>query len=154
MAGCRMQSCREPHEPPSAADSVTYAMAGIVARRSSKIRPASTTSSRQSGGCINSSHCPGRGRSDDGKGCGKPTRCLLSEHLENPDAAEKFALFLARRAQVRLRDKKVQDRFRQLANHAVKELKSNLDQPTEDGKRRLLDLLHEITKEQNEYSPI
>ena len=83
------------------------------------------------------------------------TRLTVVKKLcENPDAAGAFALFLARKAQERLRDKKVKDRYRQLAAHAVKEMKSYLDQPTEEGKWRLLDLLHEMKEEQNEYTPI
>ena len=70
------------------------------------------------------------------------TRLTVVKKLcENPEAASAFALFIARKAQERLRDKKGKDRYRQLANHAVKEMKSYLDEPTEDGKWRLLDLL-------------
>jgi hypothetical protein len=83
------------------------------------------------------------------------TRLTVVKKLcENPEAAHAFALFIAKKAQERLREKKVKDRYRQLANHAVKEMKSYLDDPTEDGKWRLLDLLHEIKDEQNEYTPI
>ena len=70
------------------------------------------------------------------------TRLTVVKKLcENPEAASAFALFIARRAQERLRDKKAKERYRQLANRAVKEMKSYLDDPTEDGKWRLLDLL-------------
>ena len=83
------------------------------------------------------------------------TRLTVVKKLcENPEAANAFALFIARRAQERLRDKKAKDRYRQLANEAVKEMKSYLDEPTEDGKWRLLHLLSEIKEEQNEYEPI
>jgi hypothetical protein len=83
------------------------------------------------------------------------TRLTVVKKLcENPDAASAFALFLARRAQERLREKKAKERYRQLANSAVKEMKHYLDKPTEDGKWRLLDLLHEIKEEQNEHTPI
>ena len=78
----------------------------------------------------------------------------MKKLCENPDAASAFALFIARRAQERLRDKKAKERYRQLANRAVKEMKSYLDDPTEDGKWRLLHLLSEIKEEQNEYTPI
>ena len=80
------------------------------------------------------------------------TRLTVVKKLcENPEAASAFALFIARKAQERLRDKKAKDRYRQLANRAVKEMKSYLDDPTEDGKWRLLHLLSEIKEEQNEY---
>jgi hypothetical protein len=79
---------------------------------------------------------------------------VVKKLLENPEAASAFALFLARRAQERLRDKKAKERYRQLANHAVKEMRAYLDEPTEDGKWRLLHLLSKIQEEQNEYTPI
>jgi hypothetical protein len=83
------------------------------------------------------------------------TRLTVVKKLcEDAEAASAFALFIARRAQERMRDRKVKDRHRQLATHAVKEMKSYLDEPTEDGKWRLLDLLQEIQDEQNEYTPI
>jgi hypothetical protein len=83
------------------------------------------------------------------------TRLTVVKKLcENTEAARAFAVFLARRAQERLRDKKAKERYRQLANHAVKEMNSYLDESTEDGKWRLLHLLGEIQEEQNEYTPI
>ena len=83
------------------------------------------------------------------------TRLTVVKKLcEDRNAASAFALFIARRAQERLREKKAKDRYRQLANRAVKEMKSYLDDPTEDGKWRLLHLLSEIKEEQNEYTPI
>jgi hypothetical protein len=83
------------------------------------------------------------------------TRLTVVKKLcENPDAARAFALFIARRAQERLREKKAKERYRQLATHAVKEMKWYLDEPTEDGQWRLLHLLSEVKEEQDEYEPI
>ena len=83
------------------------------------------------------------------------TRLTVVKKLcEDRNAASAFALFLARKAQERLREKKTKDRYRQLANRAVKGMKSYLDDPTEDGKWRLLHLLSEIKEEQNQYTPI
>lgn len=79
---------------------------------------------------------------------------VVKKLLEKPEAASAFALFIARKAQERLREKKTKDRYRELANRAVKEMKSYLDDPTEDGKWRLLHLLSEVKEEQNEYEPI
>jgi hypothetical protein len=83
------------------------------------------------------------------------TRLTVVKKLcEDTDAVTDFALFIARKAQGRLRDKKVKERYRYLANQAVKEMTSYRNTPTEAGKWRLLDLLHEIKEEQNEYEPI
>jgi hypothetical protein len=80
------------------------------------------------------------------------TRLTVVKKLcENPDAACKFALFLARKGQKRLREKKVKERYRQLANRAVREMRSYLDDPNEDRKERLWSLLLDIEAEQNEY---
>jgi len=61
------------------------------------------------------------------------TRLTVVKKLcENPKAAGSFAMFLAHKAQQRLRQKKGNERYRVLANRAVKELKSYLQNPTEE----------------------
>jgi hypothetical protein len=73
---------------------------------------------------------------------------------EDATAAGAFALFLARKIQKRMREKKAPERYRQLVNRAVRELKPYLDDPTEDRRERLRSLLREIEKEQDEYVKI
>ena len=83
------------------------------------------------------------------------TRLTVVKKLsENPDAAGAFAMFLARKAQVRLHEKKSKERHRQLANRAIGEMQAFLDDPTEDRKPQLRSLLFEIVAEQNEHVPI
>ena len=80
------------------------------------------------------------------------TRLTVVKKLcENPDAAGAFALFLARKSQERLREKKGKERYRQLASRAVREMKSYVDDPTEDRKWGLLSRLKELVDEQNEH---
>ena len=63
------------------------------------------------------------------------TRLTVVKKLcENPDAAGAFALFLARKSQGRLREKKGKERYLQLANRAIREMKQYLDDPTDDRK--------------------
>jgi hypothetical protein len=73
---------------------------------------------------------------------------------EDATAAGAFALFLTRKIQKRMREKKAPERYRQLVNRAVRELKPYLDDPTEDRRERLRSLLREIEKEQDEYVKI
>jgi len=83
------------------------------------------------------------------------TRLTVVKKLcENPDAAGAFAMFLARKGQERLREKKGKERYRQLASRAVREMKAYLDEPSEDQKEGLWSLLWEIEGEQNEYESV
>jgi hypothetical protein len=83
------------------------------------------------------------------------TRLTVVKKLcENPEAAGAFAMFLARKAQGRLRDKQSKERYLQLASSAISEMKFYLDDPTEDRKQRLRSLLLEIEAEQNEYESV
>ena len=83
------------------------------------------------------------------------TRLTVVKKLcENPDAAEAFALFLARKGQERLREKKGKERYLELASRAVREMKSYVDDPTEDRKEGLWSLLMDIEAEQNEYESV
>ncbi len=80
------------------------------------------------------------------------TRLTVVKKLcEDTTDAGTFALFLARKGQERLREKRGNDRYLQLATLAVREMKSHLDHPTEDCKKRLRCLLLEIEAEQNEF---
>ena len=63
-------------------------------------------------------------------------------------------MFLARKGQERLREKKGKERYLQLASRAVREMKSYVDDPTEDRKEGLWSLLMEIEAEQNEYESV
>ncbi len=83
------------------------------------------------------------------------TRLTVVKKLcENPEAAGAFAMFLAQQAQGRLSEKQGKERYVQLADRAVREMKSYLDHPTEDCKKQLRSLLLEIEAEQNEYVSI
>ncbi len=79
---------------------------------------------------------------------------IIKKLCEDPKAAETFALFLARKAQARLRDKHGKQRYRELVNRAIREMKPYLDEPSEDRKRGLWSLLLEIKQEQNEYKSV
>ena len=80
------------------------------------------------------------------------TRLTVVKKLcENPEAAGAFAMFLARKSQARLREKQGNQRYRQLVNRAIREMKPYLADPTEARKERLWSLLWEIEAEQNEY---
>ena len=63
-------------------------------------------------------------------------------------------MFLAQKARGRLREKRGKERYVQLADRAVRDMKSYLDDPTEDRKKELRSLLLEIEAEQNEYVSI
>ena len=83
------------------------------------------------------------------------TRLTVVKKLcENPDAAGAFAMFLARKGQERLREKKGKERYRELVNRAIREMKLYLDDRTEDRKEGLWSLLLEIEREQNEYESV
>ena len=80
------------------------------------------------------------------------TRLTVVKKLcENPEAAGAFALFLARKSQERLREKKGKERYRQLVNRAIREMKPYLDDPTEERKWQFLSRLKELVDEQNEH---
>ncbi len=86
-----------------------------------------------------------------GKEIVQVTRLTVVKKLcENPDAASAFALFLAKQAQGRLREKPGKERYVELADRAIKEIKSFLGDPTDVRRQRLRSLLLEIQAEQNE----
>ena len=83
------------------------------------------------------------------------TRLTVVKKLcENPDAAVAFALFLARKSQARLREKQGQQRYRDLINRALRAMKTDPEDPSDDRKSRLRSLLRQIEEEQNEYESI
>ena len=61
-----------------------------------------------------------------------------------PEAAAAFALFLAQRIQSKMRQEESPERYRELVDRAVKELKPYLTDPTEERKARLSSLCREI----------
>jgi hypothetical protein len=71
-----------------------------------------------------------------------------------PEAGAAFALFLAQRIQSKMRRGKHPEKFRELVDRAVKELKPNLTDPTEERQARLSSLCQEMRSEQNEYKKI
>jgi len=71
-----------------------------------------------------------------------------------PEAAAAFALFLAQRIQSKMRQEQSPERYRELVDRAVKELKPYLTDPTAERKERLSSLCREIEAEQNEYEKI
>jgi len=79
---------------------------------------------------------------------------VVKKLCENPDAAGAFTLFLAQKSQGRLREKKGKERYLELANRAIREMKPYLDDPTEDRKWGLLSRLQELVDEQNEHERI
>ena len=80
------------------------------------------------------------------------TRLTVVKKLcENPEAAGAFAMFLARKSQARLCEKQGNQRYRQLVNRAIREMKPYLDDPTEERKWQLLSRLKELVDEQNEH---
>ena len=83
------------------------------------------------------------------------TRLTVVKKLcENPKAARAFALFFAQQARGRLNEKPGKERYVQLASRAVREMKSYVDDPTEDRKEGLWSLLMDIEAEQNEYESV
>jgi hypothetical protein len=83
------------------------------------------------------------------------TRLTVVKKLcENDEAASAFAIFLAQKALGRLREKQKNRRYVELADRAVREMKSFLDHSTEDCKIALRSLLLEIEAEQNEHVSI
>ena len=83
------------------------------------------------------------------------TRLTTIKRLcEDAKAAGAFALFLARKIQRRMREERAPQRYRQLANRAVREMALYLKDPSEVGRKRLWPLLREIEGEQDEYENI
>src|SRR5271165_6141385 len=56
---------------------------------------------------------------------------------EEPEAVAAFALFLAQRIHSKMREEQSPERYRELVDRAVKELKPYLTDPTEERKERL-----------------
>ena len=79
---------------------------------------------------------------------------ILKGLCEDPEAAGAFALFLTRKVQRTLREKRGPKRYRQLVNRAVREIKPYLEEPGEERRERLWSLWHEMKEEQDEYKPI
>ncbi|HWE36250.1 MAG TPA: hypothetical protein VG406_06730 [Isosphaeraceae bacterium] len=79
---------------------------------------------------------------------------VLKGLCEDRRAAGEFALFLARKARERLREGEAPDRYRKLVDRAVKEMKPYLEDPADERKDRLYDLLREMQAEQDEYKNI
>ena len=71
-----------------------------------------------------------------------------------PEAAAAFALFLAQEIQKKMRQEQSPERYRELVDRAVKELKPYLTDPHEERKERLSSLCREMEAEQNEYKKI
>ena len=71
-----------------------------------------------------------------------------------PEAAAAFALFLAQKIQSKMRQEESPERYRELVDRAVKELKPSLTDSTEERKERLSSLCREMEAEQNEYKKI
>jgi hypothetical protein len=83
------------------------------------------------------------------------TRLTVVKKLcEDDEAAGAFAMFLAQKALGRLREKQKNERYVELADRVIKEMRSFLDHSTEDLKKQLRSLLLEIEAEQNEYVSI
>ena len=79
---------------------------------------------------------------------------ILKGLCEDRRAAGEFALFLARKAQERLKEGEAPDRYRKLVDRAVKEMKPYLAGPTGERKDRLYTLLREMQSEQDEHKNI
>ncbi len=73
---------------------------------------------------------------------------------DDAKAAGAFALFLARKVQKKMRENQGEKRYRALVNRGVKEMKSFLDDPSEERRVRLHSLYHEMVGEQNEHRNI
>jgi hypothetical protein len=87
-----------------------------------------------------------------GKEIVQVTRLTVVKKLcEDDEAASAFAMFLAQKALGRLHEKRNNQRYVQLADRAIKEMRSFLVDPTEEFNKRLRSLLREIEAEQNEH---
>ncbi len=63
-------------------------------------------------------------------------------------------MFLAQRIQSKMQQEQSPERYRELVDGAVKELKPYLSDPTQERKQRLSSLCREIEAEQNEYQKV
>jgi hypothetical protein len=80
---------------------------------------------------------------------------ILKGLCEDRRAAGQFALFLARKAQKKLKEeKKAPEHYRKLVDRAIREMKPFLDDPAEERKERLYELLREMVSEQDEHKNI
>jgi hypothetical protein len=79
---------------------------------------------------------------------------VLKGLCEDRRAAGEFGLFLARKAQKRLREGDAPERYRKLVDRAVKEMKPYLTAPDDERKAGLYTLLREMQVEQDEYKNI
>jgi hypothetical protein len=79
---------------------------------------------------------------------------ILKGLCEDRKAAGAFAVFLARKIQRRMREKKAPKRYLELVNRAVREMKPYQEQPTDEWNERLWAVWHEMKEEQSEYRPI
>jgi len=79
---------------------------------------------------------------------------VVKKLCEKEAAARAFAMFLAQEALGRLREKRSNERYVELADQAIKEVESFLDDPTDVRSQQLRSLLREIQAEQNEYVSI
>ena len=79
---------------------------------------------------------------------------VIKSLVAEPEAAAAFALFLARKTQKKMRQKECPERYRELVDRAVYELKPYLTDPTEERKARLALLCREMEAEQNECKKI
>jgi hypothetical protein len=73
---------------------------------------------------------------------------------EEPEAAAAFALFLAQKIQSKMRQDQSPERYQELVDRAVKELRPYLADPTEGSRERLTTLCREMEAEQNEYKKV
>ncbi|MGC8638688.1 MAG: hypothetical protein ACP5XB_02285 [Isosphaeraceae bacterium] len=90
-----------------------------------------------------------------GKEIVQVTRLTVVKKLcENQKAAGAFAMFLAQKALGRLREKRSNERYVELADRAIKKITSFLGDPTDVRRQQLRSLLLEIQAEQNEYASI
>lgn len=90
-----------------------------------------------------------------GKEIVQVTRLTVVKKLcENQKAAGAFAMFLAQKALGRLREKRSNERYVELADRAIKKITSFLGDPTDVRRQQLRSLLLEIQAEQNEYVSI
>jgi hypothetical protein len=76
---------------------------------------------------------------------------VLKGLCEDAGAAGAFALFLIRKVQRKMRHTRSEKRHRALVNRSVREVRSYLDDPSEERRDRLSSLFHEIVGEQDEY---
>jgi hypothetical protein len=76
---------------------------------------------------------------------------VLKGLCEDAEAAKEFALFLTRKVQKKMREKKSEQRYRGLVNRAVTDMKSYLDDPSDERGEELHSLLHEMVGQQNQY---